>query len=433
MQAFKHDNFPRLRRVSCILLLCTAGLAYAAEPIRLTYWNWAPHIEEIVAIWNGRNPDVQVTVSRAAGAMEIVPKLLAAHRGGNPPDITNVTYQDLPALVVNGLVADITDESASLESSIAPVAWHLVNLRGRTWALPQGTSPMMFYYREDLFQEFGLKVPTTWPEFAEVAKRLRQREPSRRLVTFPTAEPGIFAALTHQLGATWWALEADVWRISISNASSRRVADFWQDLVQSDAVATSQHWSPEWSAAIAEGRLLGMISAVWAPPLLANITPDTRGKWNVAPLPRWIDGDDRHYASGVMGGSATAVSSKSKHPEAAKRFARWITSDPEALELYIRLVNIWPANLAARSSPALAHAPMFIPQRKDFYVLATAIDLDTPKVSWGPNVSTTFDAFRNAFARAVRRRASFSEALETVQRTTVRDLRIQGYEVEEVR
>jgi len=426
------SSFPRVRRAFGVINFVILGLTLPADPIRLTYWNWAPHIEEIVAIWNRQNPDVQVTVSRAAGPLEIVPKLLAAHRGGNPPDITNVIYQDLPALVVNGLVADITQTSAALKAGTSPVAWHLVNLGGRTWALPQGTSPMMFYYREDLFQQFGLEVPRTWPEFAAVAKKLHRLQPNRRLVTFPTGEPGLFVALTHQLGANWWALDGEVWKISIATPEAKRIADFWQDLVRADAVATSQHWSPEWSGAIADGRLLGLISAVWAPPLLANITPDTRGKWNVVPLPRWPDEAGRHYASGVMGGSATAVSSKTKHPEEAIRFIKWITSDPEALEAYIRLVNIWPANLEARRLPALAIAPAFIPERKDFYTLANAIDLETPNISWGPNVSMTFDAFRNAFARAVRGRTSFYEALESVQRSTVRDLRIQGYEVEEV-
>ena len=408
-----------------------ASLLPAAEPVRLTYWNWAPHIEKVVDIWNRKNPDVQVRISRAAGALEIVPKLLAADRAGNPPDVTNVTYQDLPALIVNGLVANLTPEMAPLQTNTSPVAWNLVNFGGVTWAAPQGTSPMMFYYREDLFQEYGLEVPKTWAEFARVAKKLRQIQPQRFLTTFPTAEPGLFAALTHQLGSSWWKLEGDDWTISIANRSGRRVAEFWQDLVASDAVATSQHWSPEWSSAIAEGRMLGFISAVWAPPLLANIAPATKGKWNVAPLPRWGEADGTSYAGGVMGGSATAVSAKTRHPAEAKRFALWITSDPEALEAYIRLVAIWPANLSARHSPALANAPAFIPQKTDFYPMATAIDLDTPKISWGPNVSTTFDAFRNAFAKAVRRKSGFVEALETVQRTAVRDMRSQGYIVHE--
>lgn len=401
--------------------------------VQLTYWNWAPHIEEVVAIWNKKNPGIQVTVSRAAGPLEIVPKLIAADRAGTPPDVTNVTYQDLPALVVNGLVADLTREMAPNKSKISDVAWSLVNFGGTTWATPQGTSPMMFYYREDLFKQFGLEVPKTWDEFAATAKKLHATDATRHLATFPTADPGLFAALTHQVGANWWSLDGDTWTVDIANPATKRVAQYWGDLIAGDAIATSQVWSPEWSAAMAEGRLLGFLSAVWAPPLINNIAPATLGKWNVAPLPRWTEGAGAKFSGGVMGGSATAVSAKGKNQEAAKRFALWITNDPEALEAYVRLINIWPARLEARELPILKQAPAFIPQRADFYAMATAIDFETPKVSWGPNVSTAFDAFRNAFGAAVKKKAGFVEALETVQRTTVRDMKAQGYPVKEGR
>lgn len=423
-----------LRAALFIACFIGATVASAADrPVQLTYWNWAPHIEQIVDIWNRKNPDIQVTVSRAAGPLEIVPKLIAAERAGNAPDITNVTYQDLPALIVNGLVSDMTKEMAPLKRAISPVAWGLVNFGGTTWATPQGTSPMMLFYREDLFEQFGLKVPATWEEFAATAKQLRKADPTRYLTTFPTGEPGFFAALTHQVGANWWSLDGDTWTVDIASEPARKVAEYWEDLVATDAVATSQYWSPQWSSSMAEGQMLGFISAVWAPPLINSIAPDTKGKWNVAPLPRWKNGLGAKFAGGVTGGSATAVSAQSKHQAAAKKFAIWITNDPEALEAYIRLNNIWPANLAARQIPVLNQAPSFIPQNSGYYAMATAIDEATPTISWGPNVSTTFDAFKNAFAAAVRAKGGFVEALEKVQQTAVRDMKSQGYTVREGR
>ena len=72
---------------------------------------------------------------------------------------------------------------------------NLVNFGGTTWATPQGTSPMMFYYREDLFKQFGLEVPKTWEDFAATAKKLHAADATRQLATFPTGDPGLFAAL----------------------------------------------------------------------------------------------------------------------------------------------------------------------------------------------------------------------------------------------
>jgi multiple sugar transport system substrate-binding protein len=414
-----------------ILALIASAPVLSQEPVQLTYWNWAPHIDEVVAIWNESHPDIQVTVSRAAGAAEIVQKLSAAHTAGNPPDVTNVTYQDLPALVVNGLVADITPEMAPLKEQIAPVAWNLVTFGGTSWATPQGTSPMMLFYRKDILEELGIAVPTTWEEFAEAAKAVRAADPTKYLAHFPSGDPGLFAALTHQVGAQWWQLDGNQWTVDIASEEAKQVAGYWQDLVAEDAVSTMQTWSPEWSAAMADGSLLGFISAVWAPPLIANLAPDTKGDWGVVPLPRWSQGTGSELSGGVMGGSATAVSSLAKHPEQAKEFAIWITNNEEALSAYVRLMNIWPAQLEARKLPQLQEAPAFLPDATNFYEMAAEIDADTPSVSWGPNVSAAFDVYKNAMGEAVQNKAGFAEVLDAVQKAAFDDMKNQGYTVAE--
>jgi multiple sugar transport system substrate-binding protein len=412
-------------------VLCLSGATIAQERVELTYWNWAPHIDEVVAIWNEANPDIHVTVSRAAGAGEIVQKLSAAHTAGNPPDVTNVTYQDLPALVVNGLVADITPEMASLKDQIAPVAWDLVTFGDTTWATPQGTSPMMFFYRKDILTDLGIEAPATWEEFEAAAKAVRAADPGKYLAHFPSSDPGLFAALTHQVGAQWWRLDGDQWTVGVNTPAAKEVAAYWERLVAEDAVSTMQTWSPEWGAAMADGSLLGFISAVWAPPLIANLAPDTQGKWGVVPLPRWSEGTGAELSGGVMGGSATAVSSLTKHPEEAKAFAIWITNNLDALSAYVRLMNIWPAQLSARDLPQLKEAPTFLPDATDFYTMAAEIDVDTPSVSWGPNVSAAFDVYRNAMGEAVQNKSGFAGVLDQVQQATFGNMSNQGYSVVE--
>lgn len=408
-----------------------ASPALSQDKVELTYWNWAPHIDEVVAIWNEAHPDIHVTVSRAAGAAEIVQKLSAAHTAGNPPDVTNVTYQDLPALVVNGLVTDISPEMAALKDQISPVAWNLVTFGETTWATPQGTSPMMLFYRKDILEELGIAVPTTWEEFEAAAKAVRAADPTKYLVHFPSGDPGLFTALTQQVGAHWWQLDGDQWTVGINSPEAKGVAEYWERLVAEDAVSTMQTWSPEWGAAMADGSLLGFISAVWAPPLIANLAPDTKGDWGVVPLPRWSEGTGAEFAGGVMGGSATAVSSLTKHPEEAKEFAIWITNNQDALSAYVRLMNIWPAQLSARELPQLKEAPNFLPDVANFYEMAAAIDTETPAVSWGPNVSAAFDVYKNAMGDAVQNKSGFAAVLDQVQQATFNDMNSQGYAVVE--
>jgi multiple sugar transport system substrate-binding protein len=149
------------------------------------------------------------------------------------------------------------------------------------------------------------------------------------------------------------------------------------------------------------------------------------------PLPRWSEGVGSEYAGGVTGGSATAVSSLTKHPEEAKKFAIWITNNEEALAAYVRLMNIWPARLEARSLPQLQQAPAFIPDATNFYTMAAEIDAETPAISWGPNTSTAFDAYKNAMGDAVQNKAGFADVLDVVQKAAFDDMKNQGYNVAE--
>lgn len=48
---------------------------------------------------------------------------------------------------------------------------------------------MMFYYREDLFKKYDLKVPTTWDEYAEAARTLHQKDKKLFLGTFSANDP----------------------------------------------------------------------------------------------------------------------------------------------------------------------------------------------------------------------------------------------------
>src|SRR5699024_12611493 len=51
-------------------------------PSELTFWTWAPGIEDVVDLWNQQNPDVQVVVSRQDAGDAAVSKPHPAVRAG---------------------------------------------------------------------------------------------------------------------------------------------------------------------------------------------------------------------------------------------------------------------------------------------------------------------------------------------------------------
>ncbi|MBZ2196660.1 ABC transporter substrate-binding protein [Occultella gossypii] len=412
---------------SALVLAGCSGSDADEGPVVLEYWSWAPNIEQVVAVWNEANPDIQVEVNTAVAGAEITAKLLAAAEAGNLPDVSNTTYDNLPSLIINDIAADVSDVMGDREAETAGPAWNLTTFGGVNYAVPQGTSPQMLFYRTDVFAEHGIEAPTTWDEYAQAARTIHAADPDTYLATFPANDAQLFAALSQQAGAQWWSQSGDAWSVDIAGDASGQVADYWEGLVDEGVVATMKTYTPEWQAALADGTLVSWLGAVWTPPLIEQNAPETAGLWQAVALPQWtLDAP----AAGVMGGSGTIVTTQSDHPEQAREFALWLNTSDEALNAYIEHANIWPAALSGRDLDGLAEPPSFMANQPDFYDLAAQIDEYTVEVTWGPNVAAGFDTFNNAFSDAIANGTPFRDALETVETSVVSDLETLGYTIE---
>jgi multiple sugar transport system substrate-binding protein len=398
----------------------------SSEPVTLTFWTWAPNIKDVVKQWNESHPDIQVKVSTPAQGDELVTKLIAANKAGNPPDLAQAEYQALPSLLMSEAVADITDAVEPIKGEFTDATWKLVTFGDAVYAVPQDIAPMMLFYRKDLFKKYGLDVPATWDEFADAARKLRQQDPKRFLTTFSANDPGWFAGLSQQAGADWWAVDGETWSVGISDDATKQVADYWNGLVSEGVIADQPMYTPQWNKQLNDGTLIAWPSAVWGPAVLEGVAPDTKGKWAMAPLPQWQEGDQ---VAGFWGGSSTAVMKGSKHPEQAAEFAAWLNTDPQAVAGLIGISNVYPASTKGQEAPALDDPPAFMPNDADFFTRAAEISQTARGFTWGPNVNVTYQSYKDQFGSAIQRKTPFTDALTTMQDVTVKDMEKSGFTV----
>src|SRR4051812_28867920 len=282
----------------------------AGGKVDLTYWTWTPNMDKVVEGWNTAHPDIHVTVNKQDGGDPAVTKLLTAVKAGSgAPDVMQAEYQKIPTLVSANALADIAKESGSLKSKFPDSAWNSVTLGGEAlYGVPQDSGPMMFFYRTDVFDKLGLQAPKTWDDYAAAARKVHSANKKQYLGTFSATDPGWFAGLSQQAGASWWGVQGDAWSVAINDANTQKVATYWGGLVQEGAVDNKPMYTPEWNAALNDGTQVGWLGAVWGPGVLEGNAAGTKGKWKAALLPNW----DKP-ANGNWGGSATSVTSQSKH------------------------------------------------------------------------------------------------------------------------
>ncbi|MGQ4333977.1 ABC transporter substrate-binding protein, partial [Streptomyces hayashii] len=357
----------------------------ASGPVSLTYWTWTPGMDKVVDLWNkgqGKKDRITVTVKKQASGDTLITKILTAHKAGKAPDLVQAEYQALPTLVSNDALADIAKNVGDAKAKFADGVWQQTTLgTDAVYAVPQDIGPMMFYYRADLFKKYGLTVPATWEQFAETARALKKKSPGTDLTTFSANDSGLFAGLAQQAGAKWWTTSGDKWKVAIDDAATKKVADFWGGLVKEGAVDNQPMYTPAWNKALDTGKQIAWVSAVWAPGTLTTAAPDTKGKWAMAPLPQWSNGEN---VTGSWGGSSTAVTTDSKHKEAAARFAAWLNTDGDALSALAKEGGIYPASTSAQLSGAFTTPPDYFSNQADFYTLAAKIARTTAPSAWGP-------------------------------------------------
>ena len=395
-------------------------------PITLEYWAWNESQEQIVTAWNEAHPDIQVKHSDVGGGGDTSAKLVTSTRAGNAPDVALVEYNTLPAMIVAGVAADITEYTDGLSEEFAPGVWSQTTFDGATYGVPQDTGPQALNYNKARFDELGIDVPTTWEEFAEAAEKIHDADPNAYITTFAPAEFGGFAAFAQQAGAEWWTVDGDTWTVDIDGEESVAVAEYWQDLIDRDLVLAEPLLTPEWNASLNAGDILSWPAGIWAAGVLYGVGEQMEGDWALAPLPQWSAGDT---AAAFQGGSGAIVTTSSKHPKEAAEFAAFMAS-AEVGQIQIDTGG-YPASLAGQELTLESDPPALMANQGDYWKVAAEIASNTiPDLSWGPNVNVASSAFEDAMASAITNGTPLADALATTEEVVVDDMQSAGFEVE---
>jgi multiple sugar transport system substrate-binding protein len=405
---------------------CSAtGTSGSGGPTRITFWSALRGSREVVDAFNRTQRRIQVGFQQIpSGDQGGYAKLSNAARAGNAPDVATIEYPQVPGFAIDGVARDLTDlVSDRLRAKLLPQAWRLATFAGRVFTVPLDVEPMVLHHRTDLFAGLGLTVPRTWDEFATAARKARDAR--RRIALFPTDGALQFAAFAWQAGARWFDISRGAWNVSLADSATRRVAGYWQGLIDDGLVFTNASLSRQNDAQIGQGLVLARLSGAWDAGAQMKARPGQKGRWAIAPLPQW---DPGRPAVGTHGGSTFAVTKDSAHPEAAMEFIEWQVTHPDALR----------ARLSSGTSSQYPAAPALVDVGRrafdrtyyggqDIYGLFEA---EAAKIregwTWGPRMSATQRVLQDGFARAGAGQSTLLDAVRDAQRATMPDLAALG-------
>ncbi|MZD03881.1 extracellular solute-binding protein [Streptomyces sp. SID5785] len=393
----------------------------------ITFWSALRGSQEVVDAFNSTHDHIKVDFEQIpSGTQGGYLKLSNAARAGNAPDVATIEYPQLPGFAIDGVARDITSlVGDDLRAKLLPQSLGQTTFEDRTYSVPLDIEPMVMHYRKDLFDRYGLEVPTTWDEYADVARAVRRTGGGRRLATFPTDGMSQFAAWSWQAGAQWFDTSKGAWNVSMADAPTRKVAAYWQRLLDEDLVYVNSSTARLYDAQIGNGLVLTRLSGAWDAGAQMNGHPEQKGKWRIAPLPQWAP--DRP-ALGTHGGSTFAVTKDSRHPEAAMEFITWQVAHPDALKARLSsgASSQYPAATGLIDVGRAAFDRAYY-GGQDIYRL---FEQEAHKIrdgwTWGPRMTATGNVMQDAFARAGGGSGTVLSSVRAAQEGTMPDLRALG-------
>jgi multiple sugar transport system substrate-binding protein len=399
----------------------------------VTVWAWYPHFDQIVNNFNKSHKDVQVCWSNVgAGGPEYTKLSTAIQAGSGAPDVVMLETDHVPQYVGQKGLVDLTKYGIDkIKGNFADGTWKDETVNGGIYAVPVDGGPVGLLYRKDIFEKYGLTVPTTWAEYAADAAKLKAAGSTTLMTDFQGNGGGQTEAMLAQAGGPLpFTLEGKTITIQANSPQWQKVIDYWGDLVSKKLVGTEDGGTTDYNTHLVNGTYASVIAAAWLPGYLIGFKgADKDAVWASAPLPQW---DQSKPVSVNIGGSAFSVTTQAKDKKLAAEVAEGIFADQTSLDYGAKNNIIFPLNSTYNSSDAFVNLPypFFAGQTVNKDVFVPALDA-YEGLPASPFQEYFYDQLNHATGAIISGKQEPSAALATVQSSLVKYAKDQGYTVKQ--
>ena len=402
-----------------------------STPTELTFWTWVPNIEDEVALFEEKYPEIDVKVENVGQGLPHYQKLRSALEAGEgAPDVAQIEYQHIPSFVLSEALLDLAPYGADeLADDYVGWAWNQVSPGDEVWSIPQDVGPMGNLYREDLLTQAGItEPPETWEDYATAAQAVKDATGSY-ISNLGATQAGQMIGFFWQDGLKPFGYDGkETVSIDVNSDGAKEIASYWTDLIQKDLVSTDVDFTDQWYQGLSNGKYAGWLTAAWGPVFLQGTAENTSGLWRAAPLPQTEAGAS---ASGNWGGSSDAVLSTSKNPIAAAELAMFLNHDEESAMQFATQQFLYPPQVSVLENPEFAdlESEFYGGQQvnKLFAEISETVDTD---FQWLPFMDYAYASYEENVGTVIAAKGDIADALDAWQDDLVGYAVDQGFTVE---
>ncbi|MBE2239558.1 MAG: extracellular solute-binding protein [Caldilineaceae bacterium] len=298
-----------------------------------------------------KNPNFELNVSEIAYS-DMHDKLQIALQSGGvgAPDVSDIEQGRFGGFLRGGDpgLVDLVDRlnEGGFTDELVATRQALYSYQGKTYGIEHALTPVVLYYRADIWEEAGIDMAAieTWDDFIAAAQQVSTDD----VKAIPFEDHG---ALLRQRGGDWFDVDGNVALDTDLSIDTMNSILAWRDQYGiADTQTGGVSGGNEWWAAVNEGKWLSRVGADWYAGFFKDNAPDLSGKWKAIAMPAWESGGVR---TSCWGGTGNCIVKTSPNIEEAWNFQQYSMLSKEGNVLRYELTNLFPPFIPAMSDPRL--------------------------------------------------------------------------------
>ena len=342
-----------------LLVVSSCANQQASNKIKIRYMAWGnPEQlgleEKLCAQFNIENPDIEVKLLKVPGTA-YANKSVVMLASDTAADVLRVDHYNFANLQRKDFFLDLTDLAKNdptwKESEFFDQPIKEGKIDGRLFGLNVLFGGNVIYYNKSMFAKAGVEDPYTlwskglwnYDKFVETAVNLTKKDSQNRFVQFGIAMPQFPSWIPFIYGFGGELLNKDHTASGLDDPRSIAGLQFLADLRFKYTCCPTPAQGANSAFTFESGKLGMSIDWMGMTPRYRKAVKDFQ--WDVVPIPTGP-------ASGatIVKGNQLVIPKHCKHPQAAWRFARFITSEKTEQLLYITNRRSFPTRKAVATS-----------------------------------------------------------------------------------
>ncbi|AFY32188.1 sugar ABC transporter substrate-binding protein [Calothrix sp. PCC 7507] len=309
------------------------------------------YFQSLIGTFESQNPGIKVNwVDIPWAAMEN--KILTAVSAKTPPDVVNLNPDFASQLAGRNAWLDLdTKVSPEIRSSYLPNIWKASTLNGKSFGIPWYLTTRLTIYNTDLLKQAGVsKIPSTYAELALAAQQIKDKTGKYAFfVTFVPQDSGEVMESFVQMGVT--LVDTDG-KAAFNSPQGKAAFQYWVDLYKKGLlpkeVLTQGH---RHAIDLYQGGETAFLAS--GPEFLKTIANNAPKIAQASAIAPQLTGDTGKKNVAVMN---LIVPRESKQPEAAVKFALFVTNDDNQLA-FAKAANVLPSTIKSLSNSYFKDVP----------------------------------------------------------------------------